>query len=96
MNKQQRLLLIIFIAVVVVLVAAIVGVNLSRRSAVPDPVFQQTAEPTAALPALSGKTEEEMAAMALEEESGDDYVSAFDDEPIAETLDPDATAEPID
>lgn len=96
MNQQQRLLLIIFIVVVAVLVVAIVGVNLSRRSAVPDILVEVTAEPTTALPELEGKSEEEIGAMALEEESGDDYVSAFDDPGLVDTPDPNTTAEPID
>lgn len=96
MNQQQRYLLIIFIVVVAVLVVAIIGVNLSRRDAAPDPQLEPSPAPTAEVSLLDGKTEEEIGAMALEEEEND-FVGAFDDVPLEDaTLEPGATEEPID
>lgn len=102
MNKQQRLLLIIFVVVAVALIVAIVLVNVSgRNAALPDSAILPT-EPVATEPIddpLAGMTEEEIAAMAMQEENHEeDYVGGFDDpESLPDiTLDPSQTPEPID
>lgn len=100
MNKQQRLLLILFVVIVVVLLGAIIGINLARRTPTQDtPTQLPTEMPTPEVTdPLAGLSEEEIAALAMQEEHGEDYVSTFDDDVDLPdiTADPNATPEPID
>lgn len=103
MNREQRLLLIIFAVIVVILLGAIIGINVFRKgggTGTEDGTIIPTAEPTAEVPdQLAGLTEDEIAAMAMQEEEGDDdFISAFDDtlDLLDHTANPNATEEPID